>query len=240
MPAPTSASILGVCDMWNFPSDSHSCLPGSTPDNPDLHQIPSAGLDFLPSYSAAAPTQRGDQMTASQHMPMSGMADMSMMDALQRQTAFIEGDPGDQDLELFYYRFVSLLVSIRIASWSHVIHESISQSCANAGVQSGPTAMYPGIHRISLKLQRRNDSSSTMAAAPQPDSQLSPPPVREPVEMFDASGMPFPHIYEPLFDLFFTHLSQHFPSISRQRMRERFDSGTMSQFLANCICALGA
>lgn len=52
--------------------------------------------------------------------------------------------------------------------------------------------------------------------------------------------MPLPHIYTPLFDLFFTHMSQHFPSVSRQRMNERFESGTMSQFQANCICALGA
>jgi hypothetical protein len=52
--------------------------------------------------------------------------------------------------------------------------------------------------------------------------------------------MPFAHIREPLFELFYRHLSQHFPAISRQRMNERLASGTMSQFLANCICALGA
>jgi len=52
--------------------------------------------------------------------------------------------------------------------------------------------------------------------------------------------MPFPHIYTPLFDLFHRRMGQHFPSVSRRRMTERFESGTMSQFLANCICALGA
>jgi hypothetical protein len=52
--------------------------------------------------------------------------------------------------------------------------------------------------------------------------------------------MPHPHIWQPLFALFFKHMSQHFPSVSRQRMFERFESGTMSQFLAACICACGA
>ncbi|KIR30681.1 pathway-specific nitrogen regulator [Cryptococcus deuterogattii LA55] len=36
------------------------------------------------------------------------------------------------------------------------------------------------------------------------------------------------------------HMSQHFPSCSHQRMMERFQTGTMSQFLACCICSLGA
>lgn len=35
-------------------------------------------------------------------------------------------------------------------------------------------------------------------------------------------------------------MSQHFPSISRQRMNDRFANGTMSAFLACCICAHGA
>ena len=100
--------------------------------------------------------------------------------------------------------------------------------------------MHPGINRISLKLQRRTDSSTPITAVPQPDSQLPQLSIRDSAQTFDASGMPHPYIYGPLFDLFFTHLSQHFPSISRQRMNERLDSGTMSHFLANCICALGA
>lgn len=35
-----------------------------------------------------------------------GMSDTRLISALQSQTAFIEGDPGGQDLELYYYRLV--------------------------------------------------------------------------------------------------------------------------------------
>lgn len=101
--------------------------------------------------------------------------------------------------------------------------------------------MHPGINKIGLKLQRRS-AASPYAAAPQPqtgqvnDEKPSP----WPSELFDDSGMPFQHVYTPLFNLFFTNMGPIFPSVSRKRMQERFESGTMSQFLANCICALGA
>lgn len=52
--------------------------------------------------------------------------------------------------------------------------------------------------------------------------------------------MPLLSVWQPLFDLFLANMSQHFPSVSRQRMTERYESGTMSNFLANCICACGA
>lgn len=52
-------------------------------------------------------------------------------------------------------------------------------------------------------------------------------------------GMPHEHVWQPAFHLFYTHCSQYFPSVSKQRMIERFATGTMSQFLANCICAVG-
>jgi hypothetical protein len=51
--------------------------------------------------------------------------------------------------------------------------------------------------------------------------------------MFDDSGMPFPDVFVPLLDAFFRTVSQHFPSISRKRMDERLETGTMSAFLAN-------
>ncbi len=45
----------------------------------------------------------------SNHSPAT---DMRLINALENQAAFIEGNPGeDKDLELFYYRFVSLLSS---------------------------------------------------------------------------------------------------------------------------------
>ncbi|EIW70119.1 hypothetical protein TREMEDRAFT_29634 [Tremella mesenterica DSM 1558] len=141
-----------------------------------------------------------------------GAADMRLMNALESGAAYIEGDPTeDRDLELFYYRFPD--------------------------IQSGSTAIHPGINRISLKLQRRQDTSS---AAPQPGTDDTPLPSPPAQDLFDSSGLPHPHIYKPLFDLFFKHASQHFPSVSRQRMDERFETGTMSAFQACCICAIGA
>ena len=81
-----------------------------------------------------------------------------------------------------------------------------------------------------------------MTAAPQSEDDVKiPTPSRAPVaDIFDASGMVLMHVWEPLFELFLTHMSQHFPSVSRMRMQERFETGTMSQFLAACICACGA
>ncbi len=35
------------------------------------------------------------------------MTDTRLINALESQTAFIEGEPGGRDLELFYYRLVS-------------------------------------------------------------------------------------------------------------------------------------
>ncbi|RSH86917.1 hypothetical protein EHS25_003404 [Saitozyma podzolica] len=138
--------------------------------------------------------------------------DMRLINALENQAAYIEGNPAeDQDLELFYYRI------------------------------SGSTAIHPGVNRISLKLQRRSaDSPLAAAPHPEPDQSLPVTPTRAPQDIFDSTGMPHPHIWQPLFALFFKHMSQHFPSVSRQRMFERFESGTMSQFLAACICACGA
>ena len=52
--------------------------------------------------------------------------------------------------------------------------------------------------------------------------------------------MPLPHIRDPIMALFFQHESQFFPSLSRQRVRERTETETLSAFLVNCACALGA
>ncbi|WVF68209.1 hypothetical protein IAT40_002974 [Kwoniella sp. CBS 6097] len=136
--------------------------------------------------------------------------DMRLVNALEGQMAFINGNPEeDKDLELYYYRL------------------------------SGSTAIHPGINRIGLRLQRRTDASPL--AAPQSGEEESPSSIVAPsADLFDHTGMPHPHVWRPLFALFFKHMSQHFPSTSHQRMMERFDTGTMSQFLACCICSLGA
>lgn len=99
------------------------------------------------------------------------------------------------------------------------------------------------MNRISLKLQRRSTAESPYNSAPQPESGGSSHSIElttHPINLWDDSGLPHPHVYEPLMEMFYQYCSQHFPSVSRQRMNERFASGTMSAFLANCLCALGA
>ncbi|KAJ7119557.1 fungal-specific transcription factor domain-containing protein [Mycena epipterygia] len=95
----------------------------------------------------------------------------------------------------------------------------------------------PGINRISLKLQPRTAASTACAPVPSSESLITPPLQ---TEMFDDFGLPLPNIYIPLLDTFFRTMSRHFPSISRKRMEERLETGTMSAFLLNCICAISA
>ncbi|WVN89632.1 uncharacterized protein L203_104861 [Cryptococcus depauperatus CBS 7841] len=138
---------------------------------------------------------------------------LRLASALESQSAFITGNPEeDGDLELFYYRFV------------------------------GSTAIRPGINRISLKLQRRDQTASSphhSAIQLGHDSPLVDSPLIS-QDLFDSTGMPHEHVWRPLFALFFKHQSQHFPNSSYNRMMERFETGTMSQFLACCMCSLGA
>lgn len=142
--------------------------------------------------------------------------DMRLLTALD-QTAYLSGDPGEDDeVELYYYRF------------------------------SGTTALNPGINRISLKLHRRNAGSTAPepepgdGATPGSDQARSMRPPPAPADLFDATGLPHKHVWDPIFEKFLRYGSQHFPSVSRRRMQERYESGTMSAFLANCILAIGA
>ncbi|WWC92345.1 uncharacterized protein L201_007300 [Kwoniella dendrophila CBS 6074] len=174
----------------------------------------SSNNDFLDNNSIAGTTMTDLGLCLPTNWSPS--ADLRLANALEDQMAFISGNPEeDKDLELYYYRF------------------------------SGSTAIHPGINRISLKLQRRS-ATSPLAAPPQPGDEESPSVTSSsytgpsPSELFDQDGMPHPHVWKPLSDLFFKHCSQHFPSVSRQRMIERIETGTMSGFLACCICSLGA
>ncbi|KAF9039626.1 hypothetical protein BDZ89DRAFT_1010178 [Hymenopellis radicata] len=102
---------------------------------------------------------------------------------------------------------------------------------------SGSTAIHPGINRISLKLQPRTTGG---ASAPVPTIHSKPGSPEPPEAMFDDAGLPLPHVHLPLLDTFFSTMSPYFPSISRRRMEERLETGTMSAFMLNCICALSA
>lgn len=92
----------------------------------------------------------------------------------------------------------------------------------------------PGINRISLRLQSRGNAMRSRAAAPIPSGQAVVHVPSRPENMFDEQGLPLPYIHLPLLDTFFRSISRHFPSVSRKRMEERLETGTMSAFLLNC------
>ncbi|KAL5513453.1 hypothetical protein ACEPAH_3852 [Sanghuangporus vaninii] len=102
---------------------------------------------------------------------------------------------------------------------------------------AGSTAIHPGINRISLKLQARPPLASS---APVPSNQKELPAPPWPDDLFDENSMPLPSVHLPLIDTFFRTMSQHFPSLSRRRLKERLETGTMSAFYLNCVCAIAA
>lgn len=124
--ADLSAAAFDPSEFWSFPTPSsttNTALPtgpisssmpfptGPTPNyvwptgfSPDitLPQFPS-GLsnDSNPAEPIMA------QFMSNKHSPAT---DMRLINALENQAAFIEGNPAeDKDLELFYYRFVRLV-----------------------------------------------------------------------------------------------------------------------------------
>ncbi|KAG6915968.1 hypothetical protein DXG01_009057 [Tephrocybe rancida] len=129
-----------------------------------------------------------------------------------RPIPYSDGDPTSLD-DHYYYRY-----------------QSGSAAPAPPGLNRRPSLKLPG-------------QQPTLRGTPLPrfNSLPSPPsPVHELEDMFDEIGLPYPHLYIPLLDTFFQTMSRHFPSISRQRIEERLESGTMSAFFLNCICALSA
>lgn len=63
--------------------------------------------EHLPSVSAVPSAGHFINFTSLQQPTGSASMDAKILGALEGQTAFIEGDPDGQDLELFYYRMVS-------------------------------------------------------------------------------------------------------------------------------------
>lgn len=63
---------------------------GFTPPDPNMMSLFGENNPFETAASSGLPA----------------MTDTRLINALESQTAFIEGDPGGQDLELFYYRLV--------------------------------------------------------------------------------------------------------------------------------------
>ncbi|KIY44665.1 hypothetical protein FISHEDRAFT_67380 [Fistulina hepatica ATCC 64428] len=201
------AGAVSSTSMWRYPPPAPAPFIWP-PNNPDVPQA--ASLSALSSQTLTDLNRLGE--TSSERL----------VRAVESQVAFIEGDPSRQeDLELFYYRFVS-------------------NSTDN-----------PGINRIALKLHPRTSNTlHDTVKAPVPESESSshsqglPPSAQSPSifqtqELFDGSSLPLPNVYIPLLDVFFRTIGRHFPSISRKRMEERLETGTMSAFLLNCALLWG-
>ena len=57
--------------------------------------------------------QRFQEPTIGHFMNTSPNTDMRLLNALESGAAYIEGNPEDEDIELFYYRFVSLVYTFK-------------------------------------------------------------------------------------------------------------------------------
>lgn len=103
-------------------------------------------------------------------------------------------------------------------------------------------AVHPGINRICLKLRLKPDNLTDLAspkgAQGSPNQHSNNKPTNHPISpyatiAFDEADMPPKEVYEPLLEVFFDALAQHFPSIQRLRVQNRLANGTMSAFLLN-------
>lgn len=103
-------------------------------------------------------------------------------------------------------------------------------------------AVHPGINRICLKLRLKPDNLTDLASpkgaqgTPNQHSNnksTNHPPSPYATIAFDEADMPPKEVYEPLLEVFFDALAQHFPCIQRLRVQNRLANGTMSAFLLN-------
>jgi hypothetical protein len=106
-------------------------------------------------------------------------------------------------------------------------------------------AVHPGINRICLKLRLKPDNLSDLASpkgiqgTPQHRSDSKTPSPYAAIA-FDESDMPPSGVFQPLLDVFFDSLAQHYPSIQRLRLQNRLADGTMSAFLLNGMLCIKA
>ncbi|KAJ9119052.1 hypothetical protein QFC22_003543 [Naganishia vaughanmartiniae] len=210
--------------VGNIPNDFLPYNPPSAGQN-------GAGMRHHGNATAANPTQdHGSEVGKS---PLAGPASATpsmggLMKAITNQIGYLEGDESKPYLKLHYFRV------------------------------AGSTSVHPGINRICLKLRLKPDNLSDLASpANGPHSTSSQQPMAGPSThqgqpganhppspyaaiAFDEADMPPREVYEPLLQVFFDSLAQHFPSIQPLRLQNRLADGTMSAFLLNSVCAISA
>ena len=101
-------------DLWNFsstPSTSNYVWPsGFTPEGQP--SVSGSNMSMPNTMNPAQVQQQPQQQrfqepTIGHFMNTSPNTDMRLLNALESGAAYIEGNPEDEDIELFYYRFVS-------------------------------------------------------------------------------------------------------------------------------------
>lgn len=127
---PFDMSLTGMSadsnDLWNFASSSNYVWPtGFTPENQASNtgtnqshntQHVSSQQSQSQSNHFQMPSMGIGEPTIGHFMNTSPGTDMRLLNALEGGAAYIEGNPAeDEDIELFYYRFVSTAF---LTAWS--------------------------------------------------------------------------------------------------------------------------
>ncbi|GHJ88959.1 hypothetical protein NliqN6_5361 [Naganishia liquefaciens] len=231
-----SAGSTSVYSQLPVPAESLFQIPASHNPSPQLPQPGTASTEFStlnPPPSGTVSRDRKDveqsnRSTETRVTPAENAAAAAetgtpsmtgLVKAITNQIGYLEGDESKPYLRLHYFRV------------------------------AGSTSVHPGINRICLKLRLKPDNltdlaspKGTQSTPTQNPNSKSPnhPPSPYATVAFDEADMPPKEVYEPLLDVFFDSLAQHFPSIQRLRLQTRLANGTMSAFLLNAICAISA
>ena len=145
-------------DLWNFsstPSTSNYVWPsGFTPEGqPSVSSNMSMPNTMNPAQvqqQQPHQQQRFQEPTIGHFMNTSPNTDMRLLNALESGAAYIEGNPEDEDIELFYYRFVSLVY----------FHERLGEVLMKVRCNSGASRYKSNISKTT-KTEWLNSNRST-------------------------------------------------------------------------------
>jgi hypothetical protein len=83
-----------------------------------------------------------------------------------------------------------------------------------SNVQSGTTALQPGLQKISVQLRLPKTDVTNEAVHETADGEPAAP-----LQWDSQTGLPQPSVYMPLVDAFHQNVGQFFPSIERQAVQ---------------------
>lgn len=103
-------SQMSTNDLWNFASSSNYVWPSGfhTPEGQGSSSTSNLNPQLINQPLSTNQILQSMEPTIGQFMNTSPGTDMRLLNALESGAAYIEGNPAeDDDIELFYYRFVS-------------------------------------------------------------------------------------------------------------------------------------